>query len=118
MTANVERVTGFCVKRGLCLNDEMQTIRGLTIFPKEYFSPRDYDRDSYTITERTYAIHHFDGSWLSEEEREALAIKRRWSRFAPRKIAAAAGRFLAAKKRRGGRAAVKEIAACLAAYFR
>ncbi len=118
MTTNVQRVTALCVKHGLKPDNTLQTVGGITVFPKDYFSPKDFDREAYTITENTCAIHHFDGSWLPEEERLALDLRRKWARFLPGKVASAAARFLAAKKYRGSGAAVKEIVSRTAAYFK
>lgn len=109
LTTNVKRVTDICLKYGLQLNNQFQTVNGFTFFPKEYFCPKDYDRETYTITENTYTIHHFNGSWLPDEERLALEIKRKYARFLPRKIAGAVGRFQAANRYRGFVAAIKEI---------
>lgn len=109
MTTNVKRVTDFCLKYGLQPNNTFQTINGLTIFPKEYFSPKDYESETYTITENTHTIHHFDGSWLPDEDRLALEMKRKYAQLMPRKIAAAIARFQAAHQYRGFVAAIKEI---------
>ena len=45
-----------------CLN-EIQTIEGITIYPKDYFCPIDTD-GKMEITEHTHTIHHFAQSWL------------------------------------------------------
>lgn len=36
----------------------------IPILPPEYFSPRSYSTDELNLTENTYSIHQFSGSWL------------------------------------------------------
>ena len=109
LTTNVKRITDLCVKHGLQLNNTLQTVNGFTLFPKEYFCPKDYDCGTYTLTENTYAIHHFDGSWLPDEDRLALELKRKYVAYLPRKIAGAVARFQAARRYRGTAAAIDAV---------
>ena len=37
---------------------------GLYIAPLDRFSPKDFMTKKITITENTYSIHHFDGTWI------------------------------------------------------
>lgn len=57
------------ILRELGLNEYgLQTIEGVTIYPKEYFYPYSWF-ESFTpecLTENTYAIHHWEGSWLKK----------------------------------------------------
>lgn len=46
------------------------------IYPDEYFSPLDYDTHELNITDKTYAIHWYGESWLSEKKKRAKALKR------------------------------------------
>lgn len=78
MTTNVRRITDHCLQYGLQLNNTLQTINGFTFFPKDYFCPKDYVTRVIRVTENTYTIHHFDGSWQSKEERYASALKERY----------------------------------------
>ena len=41
----------------------------LCIFPVDYFSPKDNRTQRINKTKRTYAIHHFAGSWNSKEDK-------------------------------------------------
>ena len=41
----------------------------IKILPCEYFSPRSYDTDEVALTNKTYSIHQFSGSWLPIEQR-------------------------------------------------
>lgn len=42
----------------------------------EYFCAKDYKTDKYYITENTYAIHHFAGSWLPLSTKLKLNARR------------------------------------------
>lgn len=66
-TTNVVYITESCKRNGLVLNGEKQTVAGFTLYPKDYFCPKDYSSKKLEITPNTYAIHHFDGSWLPPE---------------------------------------------------
>lgn len=48
---------------GLQPNGEKQTINKMTIFPKDYFNPKNNQTYITEITENTYSIHHYDASW-------------------------------------------------------
>jgi hypothetical protein len=47
------------------------------IFPCEYFTGKDFKTGQIKTTENTFAIHHYAGSWLSEEVK--LSVKERWA---------------------------------------
>lgn len=49
--------------------DKIQYLNGVTVYPSEYFCPKSLETGVMHITENTYAIHHFSGSWLSLEEK-------------------------------------------------
>ena len=49
------------------------SIPEVTVFPPEYFCPVDYITGATKITDKTYSIHHFSASWVSEQD---IAIRR------------------------------------------
>lgn len=49
-----------CVTNSRCELDE----KGV-IYPSDYFSPKDFYTKKIKLTENSYAIHHFDGTWKS-----------------------------------------------------
>ena len=58
------RWNGILKKRGVKLDNTFQIYDdSLHIFPKDYFCPKDYKTGKITITDNTYCIHHFAGSW-------------------------------------------------------
>lgn len=38
----------------------------INIFPVDWFSPKSWDTKEINVTENTYSVHHFEGSWLEE----------------------------------------------------
>lgn len=66
----VERVTEIFVKNGFNIkSNEIQNIAGFTVYPPEYFAPKHFRTGVIKITENTYSIHNYDGSWFSEKEK-------------------------------------------------
>ena len=53
---------------------------GLTIYPKEYFCPLEYETGIINITEYTYSIHHFHASWCTKEELKAHELAQKIAR--------------------------------------
>ena len=76
-TTNVTRITNHCLKYGLQLNNTLQTINGFTFLPKDYLCPKSYMDGKIYLTENTYTIHHFAGSWLSNVEKYTLLYYKR-----------------------------------------
>lgn len=40
----------------------------INVLPIDWFSPKSWDTKEICFTDNTYSIHHFEGSWLKEEE--------------------------------------------------
>ena len=78
VTTNVFTITNALLKRGLVLNNELQTVEGITIYPSDYFCPKDVHTEQVKITSNTYAIHHFDSSWWSDEQKKERLKKVRY----------------------------------------
>lgn len=45
------------------------------LYAPEYFCPKDFKTKQLRLTQRTYTIHHYDGSWLSPWVRFKKALK-------------------------------------------
>ena len=76
LTTNVELITAFAIQNGLLLNNKKQTILNFTFYPTEYFCPKNNRTLELQITDNTYAIHHFAGSWISSKNRYNQNIKK------------------------------------------
>lgn len=75
LTTNVTRITNICLKYGLQLNNRKQIVNGLTLFPTEYFCPKDFRTRVLSLTPNTYTIHHFDGTWLPFSSKIKVKLK-------------------------------------------
>ncbi len=61
-------------------NKEMKDIDGFMIYSSEYFSPQKCV-DGSGITEKTYSVHHFDGSWLRSKDKKEIEYERIRSKY-------------------------------------
>ena len=61
---------------GLHYVEGIQSCGGITIYPKEYLCPKNYQTFETKITPNTYTIHHYDGSWLSPYDKFKKSIRR------------------------------------------
>ena len=63
---------------GIKRNGRMQRSRGITVFPQIYFCPNNVGRIWDKSSPKSYAIHHFDQSWRTEDKRSFQTI---WGRI-------------------------------------
>ena len=75
MTPNPVPVTRILKEHGLRLDNTLQKLENITVYPVEYFSPKDPATRQLTLTSNTYTIHHFAGSWLPEKTRYRHALE-------------------------------------------
>ncbi len=109
LTTNVKTITDICLSHGLILNNQKQTIEGFTLFPSDYFCPKNHYSGEMKITENTYAIHHFDGSWFSDEDKYAKGLRSSFLKYLPLKVAGVLAKVIAVMKYRGFRGIVQEV---------
>lgn len=57
-------------KNGLIRNGEYQVIKGMTIYPEKMLCGKSMSSMRVRTTSYTHSIHHFDGSWANEKDRE------------------------------------------------
>lgn len=73
----VVRVSDIFRRHGFVEEDRIQFVADTTVYPSEYFCPKDYRTGALNVTENTYTIHHFDGSWLAREDLEKVKLGRK-----------------------------------------
>lgn len=61
---NTTLLTSILVRHGLKLNNLNQCILGISIYPKDYFSPKNYRSNKIIVTDNTICIHNYDATWL------------------------------------------------------
>lgn len=65
---NVRIITDICVSKGFIPNNKFQIFKGLTLYPKTYFCPLEWNNKRKDFSEETCTIHHFAGSWHDEKD--------------------------------------------------
>jgi hypothetical protein len=65
LTTVVQYMTAFLKENGLENKGEIQNIRGINIYPKEYFCPDLAFLKLASLPAETHSIHHYAASWLT-----------------------------------------------------
>ena len=58
LTTNVTYITEALLAAGLVLNNQKQTVAGFTLYPSDFFCPKDWLTGNMNITDNTCTIHH------------------------------------------------------------
>ena len=61
----VQYTTEILVKHGLKNTNNIQYCAGIYIYPREFFCPKNIDTGILELTDNSYTIHHFEGTWLT-----------------------------------------------------
>lgn len=69
-----EVVTELLTPFGLRLNNQMQTIEGLTIYPSSVFCGYDMDVHEIDIKKDTISVHHYAGTWVPKSSKKKLTM--------------------------------------------
>ncbi|MDA7496602.1 glycosyltransferase [Akkermansiaceae bacterium] len=79
-TTNVQVITKLWEQQGVLLNNERQTAGDDNlILPQECFSPYDYTLGTTASSRETYAIHHYEKTWLSPWARVKGNMKKKFA---------------------------------------
>lgn len=60
--------TGDLMEMGMQYGNRQQNVKGMTIYPTEVLSPMNLVTGEVVLTKYSYAIHHYDGSWVTGEK--------------------------------------------------
>lgn len=82
-------------------------LKSMEIFSNEVLTAKSYYTGEYNITDKTYTIHHFAGSWLSPVEELSYNIRNRIP-LLPEKAKGHIAKILAIGKIKGIRQAIKD----------
>lgn len=80
----VDRTTEVFYRYGLKNIGDKQLIKGICVYPKEYFAPIDCVSGEMNSTDETRSIHWWDASWRTEKRK--ASILNRYLRTRVRKI--------------------------------
>ncbi len=78
-TTNTVTITNMCKSRGLVLNNEFQVVDGFALYPRDYFCVKNTHTGIIEKTQNSFAIHHFNASWNTKEERQKTL--QRWNKY-------------------------------------
>lgn len=68
MTTNTYVITDYMKGQGLVTNNTYQDFPGLvTMYPSDWFCPKDHGTGRINLTENSVCIHHFACSWLDHK---------------------------------------------------
>ncbi len=77
LTTNVIRITNKTMEKyNLIPNNTFQDLDEVVFYPHEYFCPKDWETGKIFLTNNTYTIHHFNGSWHTKKEKRQINKKR------------------------------------------
>lgn len=68
-------------KMGLTDEDKVQTVEGMVIFPTDYFCPMNQYTGQTDITDNTFSIHHYYGSWYARVDRKRRELRMQYSKY-------------------------------------
>lgn len=71
-TPNPVPMTKICVENGLLLNGKTQNIGNIMVYQQDYFCPYNRATEELNITNNTYSIHYFNGSWISDDKKKII----------------------------------------------
>lgn len=70
MTINIEPITKIMRRRGMRLDQKFEEAENyIALYPADYFCPKNWTTNHVHLTENTYVIHHFAGTWLTMQTR-------------------------------------------------
>lgn len=65
VTTNVIQITFYWREKSLEMSNKMQILPELTVYPICYFSPKSWESGKCDLSDNTYSIHYFAGTWHS-----------------------------------------------------
>lgn len=93
-TTNVERITGLLISHGLQQNGQEQHLKDISVYPADCFTVKDLKTGKIRLTENSVAIHHFEASWMSPQQKRNTRVAQFLGPALTRKIKKLLGRQL------------------------
>lgn len=72
----VIRNTEALEKKGYKLSGNNPVIDGIKLYNRDFFCGFDLDNNHYIISEKTYTVHHYSGTWKNSKEQKINKLKR------------------------------------------
>lgn len=77
----VKHITDVLTESGLTVNDTIQQVADITLYPNEYFNPLDDATGKLNITSNTRSIHHYAKTWCDNYGPVRTLVMRRLHRI-------------------------------------
>lgn len=74
--ANTVGLIACGLKTGKIESQKIQKLNGICVYPEDYFNPYNRDTGNLIVTDHTYTIHHYSGSWSSSKSKRRAKLKR------------------------------------------
>lgn len=71
-----EYTTNELISHGLALNDSLQEVCGITIYPSTFFCPTNKEWSIQNFSKETRCIHHYGASWLDAHDNMKFVLKK------------------------------------------
>lgn len=109
-TTNVITITDLTVRKYKLELQGQKVIfgRNMAILPFDYLCAKSQNDGKIYRSENTYTIHHFKGSWLSEEARYGIELRLKIRKMLPDKAAGYVAHYLTVSKYHGFSKAMRE----------
>lgn len=75
----VQTTTVALLEYGYLDSDKIQKVGDMTIYPVDYFCPKNYFTSVLKITPNTYSIHHYTASWQNIKEKKRFEVLQKLS---------------------------------------
>ena len=110
-------LTPIIKNKGWIDNNTKQVIEGLTVYPVDFFCPKDYD-GILKITDNTLSIHHFEGSWIDDKIIQNNKLQTKISKIFGVRIALIIVYIYKILKRKGFLFLIKRLPVMIKKYFK
>lgn len=75
----VDYTSTYLSQKGWVPENKNQMIQTIMLYTPEYFCPKSIKTGVTKLTKNSLTIHHFDGSWFSEEEKKRSILQRKFN---------------------------------------
>ena len=79
----VTRTTEILDLHGLIHQPGIQDVDGITIYPAEFFNPKDFWTGEIHLSDKTRTIHHFGMSWYTDEDKYRYELEKNFLKKFP-----------------------------------
>lgn len=96
-------------RRGYKPSERIMEVGSVRVLTSDFFAPKNYLTRELRITNNSVSIHHYDGSWLSDEDKYAAELREKYKKIMPNGMARCLAKFIAVKRLAGMKSAIKDI---------